>query len=134
MSIEKFLPDCECFRDEHARLLASRSVVVIAQSMGAMLTESVREMGLCDKSRQYVMEDAILNMVSVVAISDTIIECGSVEAERESLRVLSGMEARLVEKLQLMYATVREMIERGEIARIDGRGNPVGRQPEEKLQ
>jgi hypothetical protein len=80
---------------------------------------------MCEKSRQHVMDDVVIAMAVVVAIEGTIIESGSDDAERETVRVLTGLEARLLEKVQCLYDVARDLQSRGELPRVNGRGESV---------
>lgn len=123
--IEKYLPDCDCFRDEDVRGEMVKTSVELGQALAHAMMEQMKNNGICAKAHQHVMDDAILSMAVNVALNGTIIELGSEDAERETLRVLNGIEARLVEKTLVLYESVREHIAAGTLPRLNGRGETV---------
>lgn len=123
--IEKYLPDCDCFRDEDVRGEMVKTSVELGQALAAAMMEEMKKSGICAKAYQHVMDDAVMGMAVTIAVSGTIIELGSEDAERETLRVLDGIEARLVEKIKVLYPSVREHIAAGKLPRLNGRGEKV---------
>ena len=121
--MKKYRPDCDCFNDERGLLLRTAISSHIGRAIGTEWLDYCRQNDMCRKTWSHVMDDAIINIATNIAIYDTIIECGSVEAEREVLRVLTGIEARLKNKLHVLFEEAREEIAKGNLPRIDGRGD-----------
>jgi hypothetical protein len=122
---KKYAPDCACFQDDSGYAMRVAMSVTIGQHFATGIMKTCDEYGFCRAALPHVLDDVILNATTIIAISGTIIECGSVEAERELVRVLTGIESRLIEKVRAAHAGAREEIEAGRMPRVDGRGNEV---------
>lgn len=125
MILEKYLPKCDCFQDEDVAPEMIGKSVTLGQALARAMMDEIKESGICEKARQHVMDDAVMAMVVAVAVQGTIIEVGSEDAERETMRVLIGLEVRLTEKVQYLYAETRKHQAAGTLPRMNGRGETI---------
>lgn len=107
MTVSK--PDCDCFKDPATEPVATANMVALVQAFGNMLGQGSRAANLCEKAMPMVLELAIINMSTIIALNGTVIEMGSKEAEWETVRVLTGIEARLMERVALYYGEARKL-------------------------
>ncbi len=98
---------------------------LIALHMKMSFKEMCGEAEVCREARSFILDDSLIGLLTDIAIGGTIIECASVEAERETLRVLEGLEARLREKIVVLYDEGRKGVALGRIERTNGRGEVV---------
>lgn len=85
--------------------------------------------GVCAKAWQTAFEDAIVSMATGLAIGNTIIEPGSIEANRETERVLVGLEGRLFARL---YRAQRAMARVGVDGVMEQMTQILGTRPRER--
>lgn len=104
------LPKCECFQtgDEFCTILAKSRCSAIANEMGNAMVRGANETSMCNATLPFIMDISIINMAVIVALKDTIIEMGTQEAERETVRVLTGIEERVIALAREIYAEARE--------------------------
>lgn len=104
------LPKCECFQtgEEVCTLLAKANCSAVSNEIGATLVSGASELNLCNKTLPFIMDLSIINMAVIVALKGTIIEMGTEDAERETVRVLTGIEERVITLAREIYAEARE--------------------------
>jgi len=103
-------PRCGCFDFDAAPGLAmSRCAEVsqIAMHIASAIVGAAREMELCDRALPLLIDSVIITLAVHVATHGTIIEQGTEDAERETIRVLTGMEQRIIEEARNTYAYAR---------------------------
>ena len=120
--MRKYHPD---FQDQEDLMLHMQVSGLIANHMKGVFISACSQTEVSKTGHQSVLDDTIIGMLVDLAINGAVIECGSEDAERETQRVLQGMEARLREKITEMYEEGRRRIDAGLLPRIDGRGEKV---------
>lgn len=103
------MPKCECFSDPEVAKIQTMQCVLISQAVGATLRKFAEKVGICKDAMPYLMDLAVINMAVLVGIEGTAIEHGSQEAQWETERVLTGIEARLMERVREYYAEAQRL-------------------------
>lgn len=101
------LPKCECFQDDDTMVIAFAKANIIAQNVGAMFGSAAETLNMCRDSAPLILELAMINMLTIAATANTIIEQGTDEALWETERVLEGFEARVLKRVRAMYAMAK---------------------------
>lgn len=100
------LPDCACFRIVPWERCGDAAR--IAQDLASELVATASDLGLCRTALPYVVEVAIISMLTRVAREQgPALEYGSVEIESEVVRLLTGIEERVLAKVRHVYGDAR---------------------------
>lgn len=100
-------PKCACFEDKIGRRTRETQVTLLVQELGRLAAGGADQMGLCDETLPYILENLIINIATIIALKGTIIEMGTQEAQWETERVLAGIEGRVVARLRSYYEESR---------------------------
>lgn len=105
------LPKCECFQTGEPSFtsLAKAQCSLVANAIGQTLIAGADEVSMCKTALPFIMELGIINMAVIIAIKGTAIEMGTEDAERETVRVLTGIEARVIALVNEVYAEARAL-------------------------
>lgn len=100
------LPDCPCFK--LAPWERCGDAARIAQALANEMIATASDLGLCRTSLPYVVEIAVVSMLTRVAREQgPALEYGSVEIESEVVRLLTGIEDRVLAKVRHVYGDAR---------------------------
>lgn len=100
-------PRCDCFDFDDNLLFALGRVAEagrIANHVAMALVQLARESEFCHEALPFIVDTLNVVLAVHVGTRGTIIELGTVEAENETVRVLTGMEARLLSMVHATYA------------------------------
>lgn len=104
------LPKCECFQSgPNLKSLAKAKCALVSNAIGQTMVQGADEVGMCKTTLPFIMELGIINMAVIVAIKGTTIEMGTKDAERETVRVLTGIEERVIALVAEVYAEARAL-------------------------
>lgn len=118
MSKDKLsIPECACFESKEGAEFRSAQITQVVQGIGCYMVEGASMNGLCDKTFPLILENAIIQMATIIAIKGTAIDMGSQEAQSETERVLNGIEEKVLNRLRAYYDEARSLGVTEEVAR-----------------
>lgn len=99
------LPNCTCFNFENEEYSKGRMYAAanLGHQMIAAFDHLVASSEFCDKSLPYLMDMVVICLAVRLGTLGTAIEDGTQEAQWETERVLTGLEARVLARVRWMY-------------------------------
>lgn len=105
-------PKCACFDfmdDPDNAMKSCADASFIATQLVTVMFKVVKERDFCEKSIPFIMDTLIIIVATHIGIKDTVIEMGTPEAQWETERVLTGIEARLMAVLKYQYELSKKL-------------------------
>ena len=104
------LPKCECFTTDDAFTMGRLSQMSENNNVLISVFYQLKQQSeFCDAALPLMLELLLVQFCIAIGVHGTIIESGTQEAEWEAVRVMTGLEARVIKRIREMHEEGRRM-------------------------